>query len=348
MHVLLIANQVTQATTLESVLNDKNIILEESEKMLRKATIIMELTQKEEREVAVANFEKASHDVNSIQLAINRDSVELSNLLVNINELEWVVAESAQKRAEVAEICTRLCIIEPDNAEEYYSRVLERAVKLFYKLHVDLANVKAALESIGRAHNLMKPDLAHGSGDVVDIAIVQDMIFSLHFLDLAHTYWPDLKIVKFDSELERLKMIRMNNSNSTSIATARIATARLRLLRSHIVNNQVFLDKEGTSVIAKLKTAFEKINILSKQLFNARFRVLENRLLTINDETPRNLPVGSRDILFRIDKRLLENVVNDTGVVSSEEEIGRAVGLNYGDYDISSPEFAINTLPPDY
>ncbi|KAJ3089789.1 hypothetical protein HK100_007657, partial [Physocladia obscura] len=90
-----------------------------------------------------------------------------------------------------------------------------------------------------------------------------------------------------------------------------VTAARLELLKSHLVDNQAFLNQEILTVNANLKATFEKIDVLSKQLFNARFRVLESRLLAVNGETSRNLTAGSRDMLFRIDKELLLNVVNN-------------------------------------
>ncbi|KAJ3106706.1 hypothetical protein HK100_003699, partial [Physocladia obscura] len=290
---------------------------------------------KEMTELAAAQFEMAMHDLNSIQQAIDRDSVELSNLRTSIAHSEWVLVEYDQKRTEFAEVVSKLFVTQPDHEEEYYSRVLDRAVKIFYKNYLDVVNVKAALRSVTRAHNLMARDTRIGGGEYINIAAVENMFFSLHFLDLAHSYWPNLKRIEISNLLESDKF-------------SSISTARLDILKSHIANTQNFLNNEVATVTLSLQKTFEKLDVLSNQLANARLRVLESRLQTATNDAPRILQPGSRDLLFKLDKTFLKNVVQDKVAVSNEEEIGRAAGLNYLDYEFSSLDSVVAALPPDY
>ncbi|KAJ3082811.1 hypothetical protein HK100_009580, partial [Physocladia obscura] len=233
---------INQAVVLETVLQDKSDILKESQEKLKKANnemetamgYIMPSKKKEMKEIAAGKVEKATHDLNAIEKSIERDNVELSNLRNSITDTDWIVTEYERNRAEVAEIIVKVFIMQPDHEEEYYSKVLDRAVKLFYKNYTDKVNIKAALRSVTRAHNLMQYDTRIGGGEHINIAAVENMFFSLHFLDLAHSYWPDLKQVEISNQLEDVM----------GEWFVSVSTARLDILKAHIVGTQTFLNKE--------------------------------------------------------------------------------------------------------
>ncbi|KAJ3288973.1 hypothetical protein HDU79_004424 [Rhizoclosmatium sp. JEL0117] len=272
--------------------------------------------------------------------AVNRDKAVLEqSILVDQNELRELEARihklngtnggvSYQAPHLLLDMINKILSIKRDSEEQYYSRILDRAIKQFFKLTTEANSIRAAIKSVERGYNLMKWDTYVSSDNP---AALEDMFFALHFLDLAHSYWPKLKRVEFPPALEK-----------NSFANA---SARLQILQTHMIETKRVLLSDQSENQGHLETTRANLTILGDHVAAVRLRVLETSVQSIGIHGRVHVSGTSR-LIFKQDALLLNAFMNGDAIADSEEVVGIAVGQLYADLGPVSDFVA--TLPPSY
>ncbi|KAJ3026926.1 UNVERIFIED_CONTAM: hypothetical protein HDU68_004815 [Siphonaria sp. JEL0065] len=228
----------------------------------------------------------------------------------------------------VASLCRRLTLFDwrlqsiTDKTEILNESVLRKVGIL------DISNLNFALQNVNRALNLPNWESLGGSETVAE-----ELVFAIHFLDRAHSYWPTLKNVEISSALEGLKT-----------AVFRHSSMYRPILKTHLIESKKVLVSDFTQTTDQFRLAYHNLLILADQVAGVRFRLLETKLNTVNGGMDVAAQGFSR-FVFKRDNEYLQNIFNGKVIAKQEEDIGAAAGQLYPSELVSA---VVASLPPSY
>ncbi|KAJ3006446.1 UNVERIFIED_CONTAM: hypothetical protein HDU68_004062 [Siphonaria sp. JEL0065] len=254
-------------------------------------------------------------------------------------------------RHDLERVIATIFFLDPSSEESYFSKQLDKLVQEFFEAHKQSIDLKTASENVQRGIRLLKND--NGviySQKEVDLVALEDIIFALHFLQLANTFWPNLRHIELPKSFD----IGCRGKGSQRENWA-LASQRLRILKDHLNETFEFLKKEQMANIDSLNSVFSKCMEVSETLRLVRFKMLEARIAAVPglaSMSERRLITDSQwGQMLAVDIEHMKKIALIQIVAKSHEEIGRAVGQIYLSTEELDVEFKPNQTkdtPPSY
>ncbi|KAJ3285051.1 hypothetical protein HDU79_007621 [Rhizoclosmatium sp. JEL0117] len=234
----------------------------------------------------------------------------------------------AALRSDLVSLVAKYFFMHPSTEESYFSKQLDHAIDEFFIAHKDSHNLKTAAINVHRGVKLLKQDKGVVSANKdVDIVALEDIIFSLHFLQLANTFWPNLRSIAMPDSFDKIKGSGKGGSQRDNWA---MASERLNMLKAHLSETADFLKKEQKTNIEVLNSVFMRIMDVSDKLKLVRFKMMEAKLMSLVPGTEKRTVKDSQwKRILEPDINFMKKVAVLDIVVKGVEEIGRAVGQIY-------------------
>ncbi|KAJ3019137.1 UNVERIFIED_CONTAM: hypothetical protein HDU68_010808 [Siphonaria sp. JEL0065] len=245
-------------------------------------------------------------------------------------------------RHDLERVIAKLFFLDPSSEESYFSKQLDKLAQEFFEIHKQSNNLKIASENVQRGIRILKNDtgVTYSQKDV-DLVALEDIIFALHFLQLANTFWPNLRHIELPKSFD----IEYRGKGSQRENWA-LASQRLRIFKDHLNETFEFLEKEQRANIDSLNSVFSKCMEVSETLRLVRFKMLEARIAAVPglaDMSERRLITDSQwSQMLVVDIEHMKKIALMQIVAKSHEEIGRAVGQIYLSADELEVEFRPN------
>ncbi|KAI9349147.1 hypothetical protein BDR26DRAFT_1004255 [Obelidium mucronatum] len=248
----------------------------------------------------------------------------------------------ATLRKTLQTVIAKLFYLMPSTEETHFSKTLNTLTNEFHEAHKQSNNLRTALRNIQRGIRLLKTDngVVLSSNKDVDVVAMQDIMFALHFLQLAHAYWPNLRNIELPKSVETGGTSSSSTCSSSSNGKGSqrenwaLATQRLKILKAHLDETQDFLKKEQLANVNTLNSVFSRGMDVSETLRLLRFKMLEARLaaasLNVTDMAERRAVSDTHWCrLLDVDIDQMKKIAMLEVIATSPEEIGSCLGQIY-------------------